>query len=186
MRTLTAAKRRTLTRKGAFPAQLPVPTAHRQELMESAHAWHIRLNHASPGSIRVMASLPYISGIDLRLQHGRPPMTCGGCAAGHSQKAPHANRTPHTAPGHTIAADIAGPMPTTAEGFTHLLVITELHSRFRIGYLLKRRSDATEALLNGVTATARHFRHPPARIRVAMPMSCSPKPCILTLASTEW
>ncbi len=130
------------------------------------HDWHVRLNHTSVETIRIMAGRAEVTGIDPQLNHGRPPISCSGFAAGHAQPAPHNSQVTCLPPGHTLAVDVAGPLPPTPEGFRHVLVVTELASRFRVAYLLRRRSEATKAMLTGVTAIARHYGQAPARLRM--------------------
>ena len=57
-------------------------------------------------------------------------------------------------------------MPTTPEGFKQILVFTDIERRFRLAYLLKKRSEATRAIVDETTAIARHFGHVPTRLRV--------------------
>eukprot|EP00171_Calliarthron_tuberculosum_P001406 IDg1406t1 len=134
--------------------------------MEAAHNWHIRLNHVIPDTIRIMANMPQVIGLEPCLRVGRPPMTCSGCAAGHTQRAPHVGSTPKVPAGHTVVADLAGPFHPTPDSHRYLLVLTEQWSRFRLAFLLRRKSDAEHAIMTTVTAVARHFGQPHVKLRV--------------------
>lgn len=52
------------------------------------------------------------------------------------------------------------------EGFQYFLVLTELHTRYKIVFLLKRKSDAEQCIFEAVARVERHFSKPLARVRV--------------------
>lgn len=75
--------------------------------------------------IHKMAFIPEC-GLPPTLQQPPPPMTCSGCNVGHHARALRAWRLHKSVAdvpviGHTLAADLMGPMPKTPEGYKHLL-----------------------------------------------------------------
>ena len=105
-------------------------------------------------------------GLPQQLRHSNPPMSCSDCAAGHTQKAAHRGKITTVPAEDTLADDIAGSMPAIPEGFKHKLVFTDIGTRFRLAYLLRKRSEATTAIMYETAAIARHFGQVPARLRV--------------------
>eukprot|EP00171_Calliarthron_tuberculosum_P023092 IDg23092t1 len=159
-------RRQARLTQGKFTHDLPEVSHGARAAVEAAHIWHLRLNHTSPDTIRIMAGMPEVQGLPVSLRQGRQPINCSGCAAGHSQRASHIQTTARPPAGHTLVADLAGPVERTDERFRYVLVITELHTRFRVARLLKRKSEAGDALLTVITVISRHFGHAPARLRV--------------------
>lgn len=113
-----------------------------------------------------MAKMSEVRVINASFKSDRPTMNCSACAAGHAQRARHTGYVSLPHPRHTLVAEISGPLAATNEGFRYVIVITELHTRYRVACHLRRKSDAEPALLRTVTAIARHFGHAPARVHV--------------------
>eukprot|EP00965_Chrysotila_dentata_P145978 4822731-Pleurochrysis_carterae.AAC.2 len=69
---------------------------------------------------------------------------CHACATANAPRLPH----PHSKylpsySGRVIHADIAGPFVPTGGGHKYLLVLVDNHSRFKVVYFLKARTDAS-------------------------------------------
>lgn len=65
-----------------------------------------------------------------------------------------------------MAADLAGTLHCTLEGYLYLLLVTEVHTRYHIVYLLKDKSDTEAHMLEAIALKAHHFDRPVARVRV--------------------
>lgn len=92
-------------------------------------------------------------------------MHCQGCSRSHFRKTPHKHKIKRPPPGHTLVTDIAGPLPKSGARYQYFLNIIELHSRMKIVYLLKTKTEAGEVLTDTMNKVERHFGHPIARIR---------------------
>lgn len=56
-------------------------------------------------------------------------------------------------------------MPKTGEGHQHLLTVCELHTRMHFAIPLKRRSQASKALLDVIAHVTAHTAQKVARVR---------------------
>lgn len=112
-------ERRRRSSAGEFPSRLPAPTPFNKAHEDAAHEWHLPMNHTSPETVRIMEGLQEVSGIDLRLQFERPPISCYGCAVGHTKRAPHKS--------------------------THRRLLLDIHSQLMgpVRYLPLRKASAT-------------------------------------------
>lgn len=148
-----------------YPSYLPqVPEAQRQ-LANAYWEWHLRLNHTPFRKLHLLALHYPACGLPVSLQQPPPPMCCRGCNAGHHSPAPHKSTAPVPPIGHTIATDLLGPLPNNAEGFEHIITVTELHTCMRFITLLKRKSNAPDALLGIISKIQRHTNSRVARVR---------------------
>lgn len=146
-----------------FPAHLPgIPEKQRADI-DTAHSWHLRLNHAAPGTIRTMATTFPALKLPRALRQSSGPMHCAGCSVAHFQRAPHAGTAARPPPGHTLATDVAGPFGSGP--FKYFLSVSELHTRMRLVYLLQSRSEVPTVLRESIVNIERHFGTTVSRVR---------------------
>ncbi|PLW38664.1 hypothetical protein PCANC_16015 [Puccinia coronata f. sp. avenae] len=102
--------------------------------------WHHRLGHA--GLARLKAVLPNI--------HLISSASCDACMKGKISRLPfqgHFDRT--SQPLETVHADLVGPIsPSTNSGARYFLTLVDQHTGYISITLLKKKSDATSAILD--------------------------------------
>ena len=147
-----------------YPAHMPDVSRRERTTIDAYYDWHIRLNHTPLAVLHKMA-LDGHSGLPDELRRAPPPMTCAGCNIGHQYRSSHKSTSPRPTIGHTIATDLAGPLPKTKEGHQYILTVTELHSRMRFISLLRTRQETPSALLAMIAQIERHTGTPIARVR---------------------
>lgn len=54
----------------------------------------------------------------------------------------------------------------TPDEHRNLMVIKELHTRFKIAYILRRKREEEQVLIVGTVAVARHLGQAPAKLRM--------------------
>eukprot|EP00171_Calliarthron_tuberculosum_P014637 IDg14637t1 len=111
--------------------------------MDEAHAWHIRLNHTAPDTIRIMAGIPEAHPKSASQEHHRAPKCWTHTSGRHCR----------------TALGITGwiPLCVTSDGAPYAIPI---------GVGAEKKSEAEAALLTIITAVARHFGKAPAQLRV--------------------
>lgn len=123
------------------------------------------MNHEPLPQLHKLALDPD-SGLPLSMRDKAPPaITCRGCNLGHHARTSHKSSVARPPIAHTIAVDLIGLMLKTAEGHQHLMIATELHTRMRLTVLLKRKSQASQALIAIIAHVEGHTGQRVARIR---------------------
>ena len=108
--------------------------------------WHRRLTHANVDALHKLVSKGLVTGIVLASKT-RTDSICEPCLAGKM----HANPFPPSASrararGVLVHSDLKGPMlKQTHQGFKYWMRFVDDYSRFRVVFLLKRKSDAFAA-----------------------------------------
>lgn len=147
-----------------YPTHLPDIPAKDRARYDEAHNWHVILNHVNVTDLQTMAKDTQL-GLPTILKGKFPPMHCSGCSHGKLQRAPHKGVTKRTPPGHTLVTDMAQIEEASDDGFLHFMTITEMYTRFKWVFLLKRKSEAERYLIETVTKIQRHFNQQVAEIR---------------------
>ena len=94
---------------------------------------------------------------------------CEHCAAANATRAPHSGSAyAPTHAGRLVHADIAGPFKRSASGsYQYLLLLTDDHTRFKVAYFLKLKSEAPRAIKKFVASFNAHAsRHTATPVRV--------------------
>lgn len=121
--------------------------------------WHDRLGHASNARIKFLHSSGTALGMNLSgsITHDSK-CSCEAClktnnvSHGISSSRQFSDCTSRK--GQIITTDCLGPFPRSVEGYQYAISFTDEYSRFSVVYLLKRKSDAAEA----VDTLARYYR----------------------------
>lgn len=121
------------------------------------------MNHVNVQDLKWMAKQKPL-GLPAHLKDSFPPMNCSGCSQCKMQQAPHTGSTTRPPPGHTLVTDLAE-VERSEHGYLHFMTVTELHTRFKWVYLLKRKREAQRYLIEAVTKIQRHFNHTVTKIR---------------------
>ena len=148
-----------------IPDYLPAIPPGQSDAIDVAHDWHIKLNHVNLNKLRHMAAESPDFGLPPALQHQVSTRDCHGCAVGHIQRKSHQGTVVRPPPGHTIAVDIAGGLPSTFNNASMFLTIVEIHTRMLFVTLLSRKSESEDIIFNTIQRIERHFDRPIARVR---------------------
>jgi hypothetical protein len=146
--------------KHMHPSVAVQPTQHAvseasKEAQKSYRLWHARLGHIGRTQMSKLARSQSISGLG-QLQgfdfDTVGAQLCDGCELGKAHREKF-NKFTHGQPAEEILdclhADIKGPINVpTMLGERYLLLVTDERSRRPYGFLLGRKSDATEAIIN--------------------------------------
>lgn len=92
------------------------------------------MNHVNDDDLQLMA-YDDLLGLPRNLRR-KVAMDCSGCSEGKMQRAPHTGVTPRPPPNHTLVTDLAE-IELSELGYLHVMTITEMHNRFKWGFLLK-------------------------------------------------
>lgn len=132
--------------------------------------WHARL-HVPYRQIEQMASKELVHGLDIKGPlHPEHDGICSGCQIGKGHSLPFPiGRQRATKPNELIHADLAGPIPTRGvNGERFWLGITDDFSGYRWIYLLTRKSEATQLLINHIARSERQTGRSPRQLFVTL------------------
>ena len=113
--------------------------------------WHERFGHSHPKRLKFLYDHGSVEGMDVhgKFKHDRK-CQCEACLMTNNQKLHIGELRKHddniTRKGQLVYSDICGPYPTSVEGYRYCISFTDCYSRFSAAYMLKKKSDATEAL----------------------------------------
>jgi hypothetical protein len=121
--------------------------------------WHDRLGHASKSRIKFLHKSGTALGMNMTgLETHDSKCKCEAClktnniSYGISSSRQFSDCTSRK--GQIITTDCLGPFPHSVEGYQYAISFTDEYSRFSMVYLLKKKSDAPEA----VESLARYYR----------------------------
>jgi len=109
---------------------------------KEAARWHFRLEHLGAEAVRRLS----LEDNDIPSIRKVPRCVCAGCVYGKMARKPFPSVLPSskaTQPLEIVHSDIAGPIdPKSLGGALYLLMFTDDFTRYKVGYLLKRKSEA--------------------------------------------
>ena len=109
---------------------------------KEAAPWHFRLAHLVVEAVRKLS----IEDNDILSIQKVPRGVCPGCVYGKMARKPFPSvlaSSRATQPLEIVHSDLAGPIdPKSLEGALYLLIYTDNFTRYKVGYLLKRKSEA--------------------------------------------
>ena len=126
---------------------LPRTPPKLQTAIDTAHTWHVRLNHAAVSTAQKMANSQHKHGLLCHFPSSALSTHYSGCVVGGMVRVPHTGQTLLALHRHTIATDIMGPIPKTDQGHQYIITLVDLHTRMAIAYLLQTRSEANARIL---------------------------------------
>ena len=108
--------------------------------------WHRRFAHHNYADIQKMINEELVTGLVLDTKQ-QPDPICEPCLAGKMHSNPFPNSQSHySEPLELIHTDLHGPLPVaTPEGYRYWIIFIDACKRFRVGVLLKKKSDAFKA-----------------------------------------
>lgn len=130
------------------------------------HTWHRKLGHRDPNAIRKLTRNKLAMGI--KLVDCGIKETCESCIRGKIARKPFPPKIKPTSKQvlDLLHTDLCGPMRTqTPGGNKYFLTIIDDYSRYVKIYLLKNKSDTTEAMKEYIEMVKTKFERTPKTIR---------------------
>jgi len=132
---------------------------------KEAALWHFRLAHLGADAVRRLSmednAIPRLPVV--------PRCVCMGCIYGKLVRKPFPSlplSSKATQPLEIIHSDITGPVtPKSLGGALYLLMFTDYFTRFQIGYLIKRKSEALTCFMDYKALAEKHDGKPVRKLR---------------------
>ena len=127
--------------------------------------WHRRFAHLSTDSVVSLQKNNFVSGMgDKPLDaHSHP---CEVCVSAKAKRKPFpVSESRAEQPLELLHMDLIGPMPASHSGVRYVMPILDDHTRYSAVLLLKKRSDATDALISHIREWESLLSHKVKRIR---------------------